>query len=121
MLWCSWKLVAARLCSMRQFFIYILASKSHRLYVGVTNDIERRLYEHRAGWSYFTARYHINRLVYVETRSHAMQAIHREKAIKHLTRADTIALVERTNPHWKDLADRWFDRPLPADPRNIDY
>jgi len=106
---------------MRQFFIYILASKSHRLYVGVTNNIERRIYEHRDGRSHFTARYHIDRLVYFETRPHPMQAIRREKAIKRLTRAEKISLIERTNPHWNDLADRWLDRPLPANPRDIDY
>jgi putative endonuclease len=99
---------------MRQFFVYILASKSHRLYVGVTNNLERRLWEHRAGWSSFTARYRINRLVYWETRPHPMQAIRREKAIKHLSRAEKIALIEATNPRWKDLADGWFDPPNPA-------
>ena len=90
---------------MRQYFVYILASKSHRLYVGVTNNLERRLYEHRAGWSDFTARYRINRLVYFETRPHPMQAIGREKALKHLSRAEKIALIEAGNPHWKDLAE----------------
>ena len=96
---------------VRQFFVYILASKSHRVYVGVTNNLERRLYEHRAGWSEFTARYRINRLVYVETRPHPMQAIRREKAIKHLSRAEKINLIETNNPRWKDLAAGWFDPP----------
>jgi putative endonuclease len=99
---------------MLQFFVYILASKSHRLYVGVTNNIERRLYEHRVGWSDFTARYRINRLVYYETRPHPMQAIRREKAIKHLSRAEKIALIEARNPRWKDLAEGWFDPPDPG-------
>ena len=83
--------VGDNMLGMRQFFIYILASKSHRLYVGVTNNIERRTYEHRAGWSEFTGRYRIDRLVYFETSSHPTQAIRREKAIKRLSRAQKSA------------------------------
>ena len=101
---------------MRTYYVYILASKSHRLYVGVTNSIDRRLYEHKSGGSNFTARYRINRLVYFETRPHPMQAIRREKAIKRMSRAEKIALIEATNPHWKDLAEDWFDPPDPAVP-----
>jgi putative endonuclease len=95
---------------MRQFFVYVLASKSRELYVGVTNNLERRLWEHRAGRCNFTARYRINRLVYVEVLRHPMTAIKREKRIKKLYRAQKIALIERGNPTWKDLANGWFDK-----------
>ena len=96
---------------VRQYFVYILASKSHRLYIGVTNNLARRLFEHRSGWSYFTSRYRINRLVYHETRPHPMQAIRREKAIKRMSRAEKTTLIEAANPKWKDLAADWFDPP----------
>jgi putative endonuclease len=97
---------------MRQYFVYILASHSRTLYVGVTNNLVRRMYEHRHGWCSFTARYSIHRLVYFETRPHPMHAIRREKQIKRLMRAQKIALIEADNPSWEDYAERWFD-PLP--------
>jgi putative endonuclease len=96
---------------MRQFFVYILASKSHRLYVGVTNHLERRLYEHTHGLSGFTSQYRINRLVYYEILRHPMQAIRREKQLKKLLRSQKVALIESTNPRWKDLAEGWFEPP----------
>jgi len=95
----------------RQFYVYILASHSRRLYVGVTNDLERRLYEHVQGWSRFTSEYKIKRLVYFETCRHPMTAICREKAIKRLERRQKIELIESTNPGWHDLADGWLDPP----------
>src|SRR3982751_1667390 len=94
---------------MRQYFVYILASKSRRLYAGVTNNLERRVYEHLTGCGTFTSRYHINRLVYFEVLRHPMQAINREKAIKRMLRVEKIALVESLNSHWDDLASGWFD------------
>src|SRR5205823_608711 len=93
---------------VRQFFVYILASKSRRLYVGVTNDLARRVYSHRAGFSRFTARYRIIRLVHFETIPHPMQAIAREKQIKGWLRWKKIALIESKNPAWDDLAEGWF-------------
>src|SRR5262249_39839522 len=97
---------------MRQYFVYILASHSRTLYVGVTNHLARRVWEHRHGWCAFTARYLVHRLVYFETLPHPMQAIHREKRIKKLPRSLKIALIEAGNPSWEDYAERWFD-PLP--------
>ena len=96
---------------MRQYFVYITASKSRVLYVGVTNNIVRRMYEHVMHWSNFTARYRVDRLVYYETFPHPMQAIRREKRLKRLLRKRKIALIEKDNPLWKDLADGWFERP----------
>jgi putative endonuclease len=99
---------------MRQYFVYILASHSRTLYVGVTNNLRRRLSEHRHGRSNFTARYSIHRLVYFETRPKPMQAIRREKRLKKLPRAQKIALIEVANPWWDDLAEGWFDPPPPS-------
>ena len=95
---------------MRQFYVYILASKTRRLYVGVTNNLERRVYQHLHGYGVFTTQYRINRLVYFETFAHPMQAIGREKRIKLLLRAKKIKLIESANPAWDNLADGWFDR-----------
>ena len=99
---------------MRQFFVYILASKSRRLYVGVTNNLERRLYEHLSGDVGFTARYRIHRLVYFETTGDALAAIAREKQMKGWVRSKKIALVESINPLWNDLSEPWLDRTLVA-------
>jgi putative endonuclease len=96
---------------VRQFFVYIMASKSRRLYVGVTNNLERRTFQHVHGWSDFTSRYRINRLVYYECHRHPMTAIYREKQIKGWSRAKRMALVETMNPTWKDLAVGWFQSP----------
>jgi putative endonuclease len=97
---------------MRPFSIYILASKSRRLYVGVTNDLERRLYEHLTDAVGFTTRYRINRLVYYEVTGSSMAAIEREKEIKGWLRAKKTALVESKNPAWDDLSASWIDRGL---------
>ena len=64
---------------MRQYYVYILASKSRRLYIGVTNDLTRRIYQHRSGLEHHTSRYRIDRLVYFEIFGEPMYAIEREK------------------------------------------
>jgi putative endonuclease len=89
---------------MRQFYVYILASKSHRLYVGVTNDLTHRLFQHRNGEVTFTSKYRINRLVHVETTADVMAAIIREKQLKAWRRSKKINLIESANPTWMDLA-----------------
>ena len=94
---------------MRSYYVYILASRSRVLYVGVTNDLRRRMYEHRATRSGFTARYRVNRLVYFEVTENPVGAIAREKEIKGWRRAKKRALVEATNPRWEDVARRWFE------------
>ncbi|MGH7620677.1 MAG: GIY-YIG nuclease family protein [Gemmatimonadaceae bacterium] len=92
-------------------YVYILANRSRDLYVGVTNHLERRMYEHVTGCSNFTARYRVTRLVYYEQLATPIAAIRREKRIKAMLRAKKIALIEAANPAWDDLAVGWFDRP----------
>ena len=93
---------------MRQFYVYILASHSKRLYVGVTNDLLRRLNEHRSHLSGFTARYRITALVHYEITANSVAAIAREKQLKTMIRRKKIELIERSNPEWRDLAADWF-------------
>ena len=91
----------------RRFHVYILASqKRGTLYIGVTNDIARRLSEHRAGAGGFTSRYGVFRLVHTEEYPSALEAIRREKMLKKWQRKWKIDLIEATNPTWSDLA-RW--------------
>ena len=88
------------------FYVYILANlRVDRpvIYVGMTNNLERRLGEHRLTPKGFTGRYHVDSLVYVEMTSDVNAAIAREKQIKGWTRTKKIALIERRNPKWIDL------------------
>ncbi|MFG1180892.1 GIY-YIG nuclease family protein [Xanthobacter versatilis] len=91
----------------RRYFVYLLASKPRgTLYVGVTNDLTRRVFEHRLETGPgFTSRYHIQRLVWFETHETAMAAIQREKRLKAWLRQWKIDLVEKHNPEWRDLFD----------------
>lgn len=88
------------------YFVYLLASKPFgTLYCGVTNDLGRRMSEHRAGTgSKFTSKYDVVRLVWYEQHSDIELAIAREKAIKKWRRAWKIRMIETDNPHWEDLA-----------------
>jgi putative endonuclease len=91
-----------------RFWVYIMASKSRRIYTGVTNDIERRVLEHKHGEiEGFTQRYRINRLVYHERFHYIDNAIAREKEIKGWDRARRVALIESVNPTWEDLSLEW--------------
>jgi len=88
-----------------QYFVYLLAGKTRRLYVGVTNDLIRRVSEHQSGTaSRFTHRYGITRLVYVESTWSVRDAIAREKQIKGWLRCKKLALIEAHNPNWDDLS-----------------
>jgi putative endonuclease len=99
---------------MKTFSTYILASRNGVLYIGVTNDLERRVREHKArlGPS-FTARYNCDRLVWYETFSNVNEAIETEKRLKGWRREKKVALIEESNPTWRDLAEDWHevDRP----------
>ncbi|MEX2616583.1 MAG: GIY-YIG nuclease family protein [Alphaproteobacteria bacterium] len=87
------------------YYVYILASRKYgTLYTGVTNDIIRRVYEHREGLvAGFTQIHGVKNLVYFETHGRIEDAILREKKIKRWRRAWKVALIERENPGWKDL------------------
>ena len=91
----------------RDFYVYILANKHNTvLYTGVTNDLRRRVYEHKskvAGG--FTRKYNIDKLVYYEVLSDPYSAITREKQIKAGSRRKKVELVEKDNPAWADLYD----------------
>jgi putative endonuclease len=92
---------------MGDYYVYILANPARTLYTGVTNNLERRVRQHRAGESEFTARYNISRLVHYEVTNSILIAIAREKEIKAWRRAKKIALIEQSNPAWDDLAAAW--------------
>jgi putative endonuclease len=97
-------------------YVYILASKTRRLYVGVTNDLVRRVWEHReAIIPGFTKRYGIKQLVYYEQIEAPTTAICREKQIKDYARVKKLALIASLNPEWRDLAEHWFADVSPAD------
>jgi putative endonuclease len=86
-----------------------MSNISKTLYVGVTNDLERRVWEHRQKLvKGFTERYNITMLVYFESCSWVDDAIAREKQLKGLKRDRKLALIRETNPHWLDLAADWF-------------
>ena len=89
-----------------EYFVYILASTTNvTVYTGVTNDLERRLYEHRshADPKSFTSRYQVHKLVYFESTSDPYLAIQREKQIKSWSRSKKNKLIESVNPTWSDL------------------
>jgi putative endonuclease len=86
-----------------------MASKSRRLYIGVTNNLERRVFEHKSkAIGGFTAKYNIDRLVYFADTGDVVAAIEREKQLKGWLRARKIVLIESENPSWEDLSQDWF-------------
>ena len=93
-----------------QYYVYIVTNKSRTLYVGMTNNIKKRLYEHKNKLiPGFTEKYNINQLIYFETFGDVHSAIAKEKTIKGRLRKKKIDLVSRTNPNWKDLSHDWYD------------
>jgi putative endonuclease len=88
-------------------YVYILASRSRVLYIGITSRPDLRLQEHRNGSSGFAAHYRCNRLVLLERYTHPLTAIAREKQLKRWNRGKKIVLIERTNPFWFDLSADW--------------
>jgi len=90
----------------RTYFVYILASETRELYVGVTNNLERRLAEHRSGYDpgSYSVRHSTSRLVYFEMTTDVSAAIRREKRLKRLSRMRKLRLIEKVNPDWRDLA-----------------
>lgn len=92
------------------FAVYIMASDSGTLYVGMTNDLVRRVWEHREGRNpeSFTYRYHCHRLVYHDETPYVLNVIEEEKRIKNMNRKEKEAFVHSMNPSWKDLAKDWY-------------
>ena len=95
---------------MKRYYVYILGSETGTLYIGVTNDLQRRIYEHKCGLiEGFTKKYSVTRLVYYEETPEVNEAITREKEIKKWRRSRQIDLIKSMNSQWKDLSDGWFD------------
>ena len=92
------------------YYIYILTNVTNKvMYVGMTNDLRRRIYEHKNELlDGFTKKYHVHKLVYYEEHKEPMVAIKREKQLKSLLRIKKNELVETINPEWKDLTDDLF-------------
>lgn len=90
---------------MKNYWVYVLASqKNGTLYVGVTNDLSRRIYQHKKKLEDgFTRKYNVNQLVYAEEYYSINEAISREKCIKRWKRSWKVQLIEAQNPHWRDL------------------
>lgn len=96
---------------MKTYYVYIMANKSRTLYTGVTNNLERRVLQHRRKLvPGFTSRYNINRLVYYEAFGDVRAAISRETQIKGWLRTRKVALIESANRDWKDLSDGWYGK-----------
>lgn len=92
------------------YFTYIMASRSHTLYVGVRGDLRKRVFDHK--WKEhegFTAKYSCDRLVWFESHQDAGKAIAREKQLKGWRRSKKLALIEKANPAWADLSRDWYD------------
>jgi putative endonuclease len=91
------------------YFVYMVASRSHVLYIGVTNNLRRRVLEHKNGaYPGFTAKYRCHRLVWFERYSSIDRAIAREKQLKNWSRNKKIVLIERENRTWTDLSEPWY-------------
>ncbi len=92
-----------------RFYVYIMASKSRAICTGMTNNVEKRVWQHKNDLiEGFTKKYKCHRLVHRESFDDVRNAINREKEIKSWTRAKKVALIEETNPLWDDLAAEWY-------------
>jgi putative endonuclease len=87
-----------------------MSNKSGTLYTGITNDLERRVYQHKNKLiEGFTRRYNITQLVYFASSDDVSAAIAREKQIKGMLRSKKLEIIKTQNPEWKDLSEDWFD------------
>ncbi|MCB0185227.1 MAG: GIY-YIG nuclease family protein [Caldilineaceae bacterium] len=92
----------------RSYYVYIMTNRTRTLYTGVTNNLQRRVYEHKHKVNLgFTSKYNINQLVYYEETNSIHVAIVREKEIKNWLRRRKVALIESKNPTWRDLSADW--------------
>ena len=92
-----------------KYYVYVLSRKKNgTLYIGVTNDLERRMFEHKNKLvSGFTAKYNVNKLMYFEDFQYVNDALKREKQLKNWNRQWKIDLIEKENKEWKDLSIDW--------------
>jgi len=92
---------------MKQYYVYILTNKANKVfYIGVTNDLERRMFEHKNKLvDGFTKKYNLNKLIYYEVTADVLNALEREKQLKNWHRDWKINLINSFNPMWKDLSD----------------
>jgi putative endonuclease len=98
---------------MEKHYVYIMSSKARVLYVGMTNNLPRRMYEHKNKMNIgFTAKYNVNQLAYFEEVENRITAIKREKQLKGWLRKRKIELIENKNPNWDDLIDAFLDKIL---------
>lgn len=92
------------------YYVYIMANKKRMTYIGVTNNLERRVYEHKSkGSTSYSNRYNLTRLVWYEETNDVTAAIAFEKKMKGWVRKKKVALINEMNPKWHDLAEEWFD------------
>ena len=96
----------------KEYYVYIMTNKSRTLYTGVTNDLMRRVHEHKNKLvKGFTSKYNIQYLVFYESTTDIHAALAREKQIKGWLRSKKTALIDSMNPTWKDLSEEWFALP----------
>lgn len=96
---------------MHEYYMYIMSNKSRMIYTGVTNNLERRVYEHKMKLiPGFTSHYGLSKLIYFESTNDITSAIEREKEIKGWVRRKKTALINSINPEWKDLSEEWDDK-----------
>jgi len=94
----------------RTYYVYILGSISGTLYIGITGNLRRRVWQHKNHvFEGFSAQYDVDRLLYYERYVTVGRAIAREKQLKGWLRKKKIALIEKDNPQWRDLAGDWFE------------
>jgi putative endonuclease len=95
---------------MKHYCVYIMTSPSGTLYTGMTNDLKRRVYQHKHKLiEGFTEKYNVTRLAYCEETQDVQTAIAREKEIKSWRRSKKLGLIKSLNPKWQDLSDGWYD------------
>lgn len=100
---------------MKHYYVYIMTNKSRTVYTGVTNDLVRRIFEHKQKIvEGFTKKYNITKLVWYEEFNNAQEAIECEKRIKGWIRKKKISLIESKNPAWKDLSMEWVGDSSPS-------
>lgn len=94
---------------MRDYYVYVMANMHRTIYIGVTNNLERRVYQHKHKVFHgFTSKYGLTDLVYHETFAYIGDAIAREKELKGWRRSKKITLIESLNPGWLDLSSDWY-------------